>query len=66
MKCPRCGRTCVPQGGYLWCTHCKALFDEDENEGGDYFTDPTRRLELAEEREARREDRNGGRDRIQR
>lgn len=49
--CPRCGRRTQPQGGLHWCTHCRALFDDDPDEGGDYSDrDPSRRLVRAEGR----------------
>lgn len=55
VKCPACGRPQVPGEGQtmFWCGHCPAYFDRDgDDDGGDYFTDPTKRAELADERRA--------------
>lgn len=49
-RCPRCNRQTKPQSGLHWCTWCRALFDDDPDEGGDYHDrDPSRRLVRQEE-----------------
>jgi transcription initiation factor TFIIIB Brf1 subunit/transcription initiation factor TFIIB len=60
-NCPRCGNTwCVHEDGdrNWWCTRCKIAFDDTPEEGGDWSTDPTRRIERQEafamSREARK------------
>ena len=37
-----------------FCTACKIAFDDDPDEAGDYYTDPTRRIEREEKRATRR------------
>lgn len=37
-----------------FCGKCSSLFDFEPNEGGDYFSDPSKRMERAEERAQRR------------
>jgi len=50
--CPWCGRRkSVSQAGegQYWCSHCKRLFDDDPDEGGDYSDrNPAARLEREE------------------
>lgn len=36
------------------CTRCGGLFDDTPNEGGDVFSDPSKRMERAEARRERR------------
>ena len=36
------------------CNRCRGLFDNQPNEGGDYFADPSKRLERQEEHRGRR------------
>lgn len=47
VRCPRCGRkkAVIPNGDVFHCTGCHADFDDDPSEGGDYFHDPTKRIE---------------------
>lgn len=54
--CPLCKSKKVIKSGdrNFFCTRCKATFDDASDEGGDYFTDPTRRAELVDEAEQRR------------
>lgn len=63
-RCPRCnvpGEIC---GDVYRCKQCFGFFDgltDDGSDGGDYHADPSRRMELADEREKRKRDRLGGR-----
>lgn len=52
MKCPFCGRkkAVITQGDYYHCTSCKALFDDDPNEGGSALTDSPLHSLLKKER----------------
>ena len=54
--CPSCAsnKAVYEEPTGYWCTTCQKAFDDDPDEGGDYYTDPTRRLELADEREKRK------------
>ncbi len=55
--CPRCGSNLMvyADGDHnLWCTSCKAAFDDNPTEGGDHFNDPTKRIEVQEAWEADR------------
>ncbi len=51
--CPRCRDNSLvfedDERG-LWCHRCKVAFDNDPNEGGDFFNDPTKRIEVREAR----------------
>jgi ribosomal protein L37AE/L43A len=59
-NCPKCRRKLfvnrTPDGQQWFCSNCKGTF-EDDNEGGDYCADPTRRIEREEERAAREAER---------
>lgn len=49
--CPMCGKNkhvIVQADGY--CCKIHGLFDDDPNEGGTAYTDPSRRMEKEEER----------------
>lgn len=50
--CPRCNtnKKVRANGGRYWCDRCNGLFDDDPDEGGSYFSDPSKRLERQEER----------------
>lgn len=50
VACPRCGRKQPMQGPdtIYSCAGCRATFDGDPGEGGDWWSDPTKRLEHAE------------------
>ncbi len=53
--CPKCSsnRAVYEDGDRkLWCTNCKVSFDNDPTEGGDYFNNPTKRIEVQEAWEA--------------
>ena len=53
--CPRCGKATTPHDRDMWwCEACRALWDNDPDEGGDYSSDPSRRLERQEEQRAKR------------
>lgn len=50
--CPRCNRrqSVVAQGELFWCTNCRGLFDDQPDEGGSHYDDPSKRLEKQEAR----------------
>jgi hypothetical protein len=48
-------------GETFHCGRCGGLFDPSPDEGGDFFSDPSKRLELQDEREQARIKRLGGR-----
>lgn len=51
--CPVCrtARHVVSHDGDgFFCGKCRGMFDADPDEGGDYFSDPSKRLERSEER----------------
>lgn len=52
VDCPQCGRSQPIQGPdtIYFCDSCNGQFDADGDDGGDYYTDPTKRLEKADER----------------
>ena len=55
-KCPVCGRKGKQAGPDTYRCDFGHFYDSDPNEGSDVYSDPSRRLELQEERElARRE-----------
>lgn len=51
VACPRCRRKqpVREDAAQYWCDECRVLFDDAPDEGGDYCTDPTRRIERQEE-----------------
>ena len=55
--CPLCGQSKDVVGNISMdlfrCTKCGATFDT-EDDGGNFFTDPTKRLEIADERRHQR------------
>ena len=55
VRCPRCNRRQKRQGPdtLYWCEVCRCQFDDDPDEGGDYCTDPTRRIVREEGRRQR-------------
>lgn len=57
VRCPKCQhrQTQTPQGLY-WCDRCRALFDDDPDEGGGDYSDhnPAARLEREERAQERR------------
>lgn len=62
--CPRCGTakhvTTNGHGdGLLFvCNQCRGLFDQDPDEGGSHYSDPSKRMEREEEFRARQRERN--------
>lgn len=64
-KCPVCNTNKGVQrigtvGDMYGCNRCHGQFDVGED-GGDFFADPSRRLERQDEREAAHRNRLGGR-----
>ena len=53
-KCPVCGRSGKPCGPDLFICKFGHRFDNDPDEGGTYHSDPTRRIENADELAAAR------------
>jgi ribosomal protein L37AE/L43A len=63
-KCVQCGRRKTVQqvgseGSIFKCTGCGAMFDTSPDEGGSYYTDPTKRIEKEEHPVERRANRRG-------
>lgn len=57
IRCLRCGRTQPRRGptAIYICEHCRAMFDDDPDEGGDFSDrNPAARLEREERNEERR------------
>lgn len=54
--CPRvgCSGVGVRQGEIYVCRDCGGQFDDDPDEGGSHYADPTRRIENQDERRAKR------------
>lgn len=55
VACPGCRRQQAklgPDANY-WCPSCQAMFDDDPDEGGDFFSDPSLRMERQETRRSR-------------
>ena len=46
-RCPQCGRVRAVKEFFdmFRCSSCGAEFDDDPDEGGDYLSDPTKRIE---------------------
>lgn len=62
VACPKCKRKQpfrTPDSIYF-CESCRMQFDTDDD-GGDFFSDPSRRLELADEDRVRRQNRTRSR-----
>ena len=54
-RCPRCNVPVAGNGsGFYRCPKCLGTFDDDPDEGGDYSTDPSKRIEREDEQRARR------------
>lgn len=56
--CPLCGtakqvHAVGVSGDMFRCGRCGGLFEVDPDEGGDYSSDPSRRMEMAERRQSR-------------
>jgi hypothetical protein len=63
--CPQChtANHARPHGNNLfYCGKCGGIYDADPDEGGDYFRDPAKRMEVEE----RRRDRSGYSTRVRR
>ena len=56
VRCPGCNRTQPMRGpdSVYYCPHCSAQFDDDPDEGGDYYSDPVKSAEAKERRERRK------------
>lgn len=56
VSCPRCGRKQPRQGvdAIYYCPNCRGQFDDDPDEGGSHYNDPTKRVEKQEGRRPRR------------
>lgn len=56
VRCPGCGRPQAHRGNgaIYYCPHCKGQFDDDPDEGGSYYNDPSKRLDKQEQFKARR------------
>lgn len=53
VHCPRCkrGQPVRPDASMYYCDECRDVFgDPNDDDGGDYFSDPTKRIELEDER----------------
>ena len=62
--CPRCRShksVYHDRDRNYYCRLCHIAFDDDPDEGGDYCTDPTRRIQREEERARVRREKNKGR-----
>lgn len=55
FACPFCkDKRTVKLSEHMFCCHnCDAYFDDEPDEGGDYCSDPTRRMMREEERDRR-------------
>lgn len=56
VACPKCKRkqpARTPDAIY-WCDDCRCQFDNDPDEGGSVFSDPSRRAELEDEAQSKR------------
>ena len=49
-KCPWCGRIKAVKAiaDVFYCTHCRKHFDDEPDEGGDYYSDPSKWIEQHE------------------
>lgn len=50
IACPKCGRKQERKGtdALYWCPNCRMQFDDDPDEGGSHWNDPTKRIEKQE------------------
>ena len=59
--CPQCGnksqRSLLQIADTLKCGRCGAMYDSTPEEGGDYYTDPSLRMQRTEEAEQRKRQR---------
>lgn len=61
VACPKCGRKQSYRTADALYFCCGRQFDDSPDEGGDYFSDPTKRLELADEARVKRQNRTRAR-----
>ena len=60
VKCPLCKQQGKPISDGTYQCQNGHVFDDDPNEGGDVFTDPTKRLRREESRFYQRQELRGG------
>ena len=63
VACPKCGRKQPyrsPDSIYM-CGNCNMQFDAEGDDGGSFFTDPTKRIELEDEARIKRQNRTRAR-----
>lgn len=63
VRCPKCNRK-QPRhtsDSIYFCEVCKCQFDDSPDEGGDFFSDPSKRLERQEEDRIRNQNRTRAR-----
>lgn len=58
-KCPFCKSRDIEGSNPFLCRKCRAMFDNDPNEGGDYGHRPDQRM-IWQERKPRKTDLRGG------
>jgi ribosomal protein L37AE/L43A len=63
VACPGCGgkQPARSSDAIYWCEKCLSQFDAEGDDGGDFFSDPTKRIELEDERRVQRQSRMGAR-----
>lgn len=56
VRCPGCNRSQPMRGpdSLYWCTRCSAMFDDDPDEGGDFYDDPVKSVEAKERQNGRK------------
>lgn len=61
IQCPQCGnrspKSIFQIADTFKCGRCGGMFDNDPDEGGTHYSDPSKRLERAEDERARRQQR---------
>jgi ribosomal protein L37AE/L43A len=55
VACPGCGKRFPKRGpdAIYFCGKCRCQFDDDPDEGGDYSSDPSKRIEYQEAKKMR-------------
>ena len=63
VHCPGCNRSQPKRSAsaIYWCEHCRCQFDDEPDEGGSHFSDPSKRLERADEQRIRNQNRTRAR-----
>ncbi len=63
VACPKCNRKQPYRSAdsIYFCDECRMQFDDSPDEGGTYFSDPSRRMELEDERRAQKQQRTKAR-----